>query len=191
MCGNGARCSALWSGLKALDIKTRAGIIEAVVKKDNVKIKLTSPKDLKLDIPVKLNNRLLKLNFINTGVPHAVVFAGGVDKINIKDIGRLIRYHKEFSPKGTNVDFVEVLAADAIKLRTYERGVEDETLACGTGSVASALVFALKAGASDKIYVHTRSGEMLKVYFKNRGEGFSDVWLEGRARIVYKGEYYV
>ena len=191
MCGNGSRCASLWAKVKALKIKTKAGVIEAIVRKDNVKIKLTDPKGLRLDVPLKLNNRSLKANFINTGVPHAVIFVAGVDKINVQDIGRSIRYHNKFSPAGTNVDFIEVLSKDAIKIRTYERGVEDETLACGTGSVAAALIFALKANASHKIYVHTQSGEVLKVYFKKDDSNFSDVWLEGKAQAVYKGEYYV
>ena len=191
MCGNGARCVALWSKVKNLKIKTKAGVIEAITGKDNVKIKLTSPKNLRLDVVLKVNKRCLKANFINTGVPHTVIFVAGIDKMDVQDIGRGIRYHKKFSPAGTNVDFIEVLGRDAIKIRTYERGVEDETLACGTGSVAAALIFALKANASNKVYVHTKSGEVLKVYFKKDDSGFSDVWLEGKVRIVYKGEYYV
>jgi diaminopimelate epimerase len=191
MCGNGSRCASLWTGLKRLNLKTRAGIIESIVKKGQVKVKLTSPKNLRLDIPLKINNRSLKVNFINTGVPHAVIFVSGLDKINAQDIGRQVRYHKKFAPAGTNVDFIEVLGKDAVKVRTYERGVEDETLACGTGSVAAALIFALKASSANKIYVHTKSGEVLKVYFKKGNDGFSDVWLEGKAQAVYKGEYYV
>ncbi|MDD2680409.1 MAG: diaminopimelate epimerase [Candidatus Omnitrophica bacterium] len=191
MCGNGARSAALWARLKALKIKTKAGVIEAIVKKDDIKVKFTSPKYLRQDFPLKINNRFLKVNFINTGVPHTVIFVAGIDKINVQDIGREVRYHKRFSPAGTNVDFIEVLSRDALKIRTYERGVEDETLACGTGSVAAALIFALKAGAVNKIYVHTRSGEILKVYFKRDNSNFSDVWLEGKAETVYKGEYYV
>jgi len=191
MCGNGSRCASLWTGLKRLNLKTRAGLLGAIVQKGQVKVKLTSPKGLRLDIPLKINNRRLKVNFINTGVPHAVIFVSGVDKINVQDIGRSIRYHNKFSPAGTNADFVEVIGRNAIRIRTYERGVEDETLACGTGSVAAALIFALKAGVPDKVYVHTKSGEILKVYFKRDSHGFSDVWLEGKAQAVYKGEYYV
>jgi diaminopimelate epimerase len=200
MCGNGVRCIALWAKLKIknkksknLKIKTKAGIINSEVNGDNTKIKLTNPKDIKLDIPIKINNRALKVNFINSGVPHAVIFVEGLDKIDVSGIGGKVRYHKRFAPYGTNVDFVEVLDNKSIKIRTYERGVEDETLACGTGVVASALITIrkLKTTSQKKMYVHTKSGEILKVYFDKLDNKFKDVWLEGRARMVYKGEYYV
>jgi diaminopimelate epimerase len=196
MCGNGVRCTALYMSHTShpgsqLKIETKAGIIESLIKKDTVKIKLTAPKGLKQDLPVDVNGRKLRVNFINTGVPHAVIFVDGLDKIDVFNLGRCIRYHKVFSPAGANVNFIEALGRNAIKIRTYERGVEDETLACGTGSTASALIFALKAGLEDKVMVHTRGKEILTVYFTKKGLFFSDVWLEGRARIVYKGAYNV
>jgi len=194
MCGNGARCVALWVAenreprTENLTIETKAGIIRAQVKAGSVKIRLTDPKNIKLDMPIKVNSRTLKVNFMDTGVPHAVIFASGLEKIDVFNLGRFIRYHKKFTPRGTNVDFVEVLSRNSIAIRTYERGVEDETLACGTGSVASALIFALKAKPGNKISVRTKSGEILTVYFKRMGKNFSDVWLEGKAEIVFKGE---
>jgi len=201
MCGNGARCVALWHSAKRLpvrqagkahsvNIETKAGIIEAQVNGDNVKIKLTDPKQLKLEIPIRVNKRLMLVNFINTGVPHTVIFVEGLNKIDVKNLGRQIRFHKKFSPRGTNVDFVEVLNKNSINLRTYERGVEDETLACGTGSVASAIVasFMLQAPGVKIFNVYTRSGEILKVYFKEKDNRFRDVWLEGKARITFEGE---
>ncbi|MDD4953953.1 MAG: diaminopimelate epimerase [Candidatus Omnitrophica bacterium] len=192
MCGNGARCAALYSGRrKNIKIETRAGIIEAHVNGNNAKIKLTDPKDIKLDIPIRINSHPLKVNFINTGVPHTVIFVEGLDKIDVRELGRQIRYHGKFKTAGTNVDFVEVLNNDAIKIRTYERGVEDETLACGTGSAAAALIYALRyaPGSVSMIKVHTKGGEILKVYFDRAGDKFKNVWLEGKARIVYTGVY--
>jgi diaminopimelate epimerase len=203
MCGNGARCVALFLvqsteyGVqsKKLKIETKAGIIEAQVKNDNVRIKLTDPKNLKLNIPIKINNRTLHANFINTGVPHTVIFTEGLEKIDVFNLGRQIRYHKKFGSVGTNVDFVEALKNDFIKIRTYERGVEDETLACGTGSVAAALITALctryTVGGTQKTNVLTQSGETLKVYFDRLNNKFQNVWLEGKAKIAYKGEYNV
>ncbi|MDO8662274.1 MAG: diaminopimelate epimerase [Candidatus Omnitrophota bacterium] len=201
MCGNGARCAAYYlsqnvslrapKGRSNLKIETKAGVIESIVKGNNIKINLTEPSNLKLDIPIGINNRLIKVNFINTGVPHAVIFVEGLDQIDVASIGSKIRYHRKFIPVGTNVDFMEILSKDSIKVRTYERGVEDETLACGTGSVAAALIFALKTVGLDRINVNTESGDTLKVYFKKEKNKFSDVWLEGKAGIVYKGEYYV
>ncbi|MCX7661320.1 MAG: diaminopimelate epimerase, partial [Candidatus Omnitrophica bacterium] len=163
MCGNGARCVALYIKSKIkkpkIRIETKSGIIHSQVDKDNVKIKLTEPKDIKLNIPIKINNRTLKVNFINTGVPHTVIFVEGLEKINVVDWGRLIRFHKRFSPAGTNVDFVEVLNNHSIKIRTYERGVEDETLACGTGAVAGAIIssFNFLTSGYKKINVQTKS----------------------------------
>ena len=210
MCGNGARCFAYYlsGGEKAgkdffLVLETIAGIVNARVNADNVRINITQPMNLKLDVPLKVSGRAIKVNFINTGVPHAVIFVEGLEQIDVQGLGREIRRHRYFSPAGTNVNFVEVLRADSLKIRTYERGVEDETLACGTGSIAAALVASVKAaGKINKINVRTAGGEILKVYFTpldskhlteftRTGLGFKDVWLEGKAGLVYRGEYYV
>ncbi|MGD0336120.1 MAG: diaminopimelate epimerase [Candidatus Omnitrophota bacterium] len=200
MCGNGARCVALYVKSQShkvtksqVSIQAKAGIISAKVNGGRVKIKLTEPRSLKLNMPVKLGGRSIKVNFINTGVPHAVVFTQGLKNIDIAAIGRQIRYHQKFTPAGTNADFVEILNKDSIMVRTYERGVEDETLACGTGAVASALIanFQFSVGNYGKVNVHTQSREVLKVYFSRIGDNFKNVWLEGRANIVYRGVYYV
>ncbi len=190
MCGNGARCVVFYLQGRG-PIETKAGIIDAKINNSNIQIKLTDPRDIKLDLPVKVGKRQIRVNYLDTGVPHAVVFVQGIDKINVFELGRQIRYHQKFSPRGTNVDFVEVLSKDAIRVRTYERGVEDETLACGTGSTASAIAFALKSGAKNKVSVLTQSKEVLTVYFNRVNNKINNVWLEGRARIVYQGEYYV
>lgn len=196
MCGNGARAVAFFAKPKAkpkvLKIETKAGIIESGVNGESVKIKLTNPKHIKTDIKIKINQRPLKVDFIDTGVPHTVIFVEGSDKIDVLNLGRAIRYHKQFFPRGTNVNFVEVLGNDSIKVRTYERGVENETLACGTGAAASGLIFAVHYSLfATRINVHTQSGEILKIYFNRVGSNFTDVWLEGRVKIVYRGEYYV
>jgi len=193
MCGNGARCVALYTGKSKIKIETKAGIIESQVNKDSAKVKLTDPKDLKLDIPLTINYRTLRVNFINTGVPHTVIFVEGLDRIDVFNLGRQIRYHKRFAPAGTNVDFIEVIDKDSIKIRTYERGVEDETLACGTGAVAAAVITGIRYQVSGIRYfnVCTRSREMLKVYFERKNNRFKNVWLEGKVKIVYKGVYNV
>jgi len=199
MCGNGARCFAynFFSRIQTrrdhfVTLETKAGLVKARVSGDNVRINIAAPKGLKLDIPLIVSNRSIKANFINTGVPHTVIFVQGLDKIDVNDLGREIRYHRHFAPEGTNVNFVEVLNRGTIQIRTYERGVEAETLACGTGSIAGALITSLKMKENiNKIKVHTAGGEILKVDFKHSKSGFSDVWLEGKVRLVYKGEYYV
>lgn len=195
MCGNGARCAALYAQKQKaknhgeISLETQAGIIRAQVRGERVRINLTDPQDLLLDIPLKVNQRQLKINFIHTGVPHVVIFAAGLEQIDVVKLGRLIRYHPKFAPRGTNVNFVEVFSHQSIKIRTYERGVEDETLACGTGSVAAALIFARKFKNGNKIQVHTQSKEILTVYFQEKNHRFSDIWLEGSARLVFRGQF--
>ena len=195
MCGNGVRCVALYSvnhrRNKQIRIETRAGIIKAKVNQNDAKVRMTLPKNLKLAIPLIISKQKIKVNFINTGVPHAVIFVEGLDKINVVNIGRQIRFHKKFLPEGANVDFVQIIDDNNIKLRTYERGVEDETLACGTGAVAAALIEARRQRLvlSCRINVHTKSGEVLKVEFSRINSKFNDVWLEGKASLVYEGIY--
>jgi diaminopimelate epimerase len=199
MCGNGARCTALWVKQRLavtssrIKIETKAGLIEAEAKTANVKIKLTDPKNIKLDTPIKVNEKLLKINFVNTGVPHTIIFVEGLNEIDVDSLGRTIRYHEQFKPSGTNVNFVEIIDNAFIKVRTYERGVEGETLACGTGAVASALItnYRLPITNFKFIRVLTRGGEVLKVYFDKVGDKFKEVWLEGKAKIIYEGRYYV
>jgi diaminopimelate epimerase len=197
MCGNGARCAVLWARFNkknhSLKLETKSGIIQAKISDNNIKIKLTQPKKINPAMSVRLNKRPLRLHFVNTGVPHAVIFVDDLDNIDLRSLGRKIRFNPAFSPQGTNVDFVEVLNYNSLKVRTYERGVEGETLACGTGVVAAALMTAIcnPSFKTDKMKVVTKSGKVLKVYFKRIKNKFKEVWLEGKARIVYKGEYYV
>ena len=197
MCGNGARCAALFFKTgKLIKFETKAGILEAQVTKNMVKLKMTEPKDLWPNIDLSIGTQFYKVHYINTGVPHTVFFVGNVDTINVKEVGKQIRFHKHFHPEGTNANFAQASGANTIKVRTYERGVEDETLACGTGSVASALVsFYLKLTKKSPVSVETKSGEILKVYFdyaeKSAKDKFTNVWLEGAARVVFKGVYHV
>ena len=197
MCGNGARCSALWAGLNSLkgrknmSFETKAGVINAQAQRaGNVKIRLSDPFGIKLGIPLKVLGRNIKVNYINTGVPHAVVFVEGIGKIDVDKIGRAVRFHKKFQPEGANADFVEVEKKDFIRVRTYERGVEAETLACGTGAAASAIITSYKMQAESgkfKIKIMTRGGEILKVYFRKEEDNIKDVWLEGKAFFVCGG----
>jgi diaminopimelate epimerase len=185
---------ASFSGNKRkVKVETKAGIYEGeVTGKDKVRVKMQEPKDLKFDFPINVNGRKIKINFINTGVPHTVVFIDGLDKIDIDRIGSLMRYHDEFKPKGTNVDFVEIMDDNNIKMRTYERGVEGETSACGTGAVASAImtVLSVKCKAlSGKFGINVRTrGGILKVEFRKIGNKFKDVYLEGEAKKVFTGQ---
>ena len=204
MCGNGARCFAFYcAGLLRkpsvdLKIKTRAGFIRAHVDGDRIGIDLTAPRDLKLDIPVKIGNRTLRAHFIDTGVPHTVIFVDAVGSMDIIALGRRIRHHRAFAPRGTNVNFVELTGAGSASIRTYERGVEDETLGCGTGSTAAALIAVLKtrpSTAAEKpnkrrsFDILTRSGAIVTISYVLRDGAFSGVRLEGTAAFVYEGRW--
>jgi len=189
MCGNGLRCAVLYAGKKRkVKVETITGIYEAkITGRDKVKIKMKEPKDLKSNLGISVNSRNIKVDYVDTGVPHAVVFVQGIEKIDVDSIGRDIRYYKKFKPRGTNVDFVEIMDDKNIKMRTYERGVEGETLACGTGAVASAIISNKQQGTRDKVNVHAKGG-ILKVHFVKTGNKIKDVYLEGEARKVYTGE---
>jgi diaminopimelate epimerase len=192
MCGNGGRCAARFAFIKGiagerLSFETGAGIIDAEVKGDVVKLRLTDAHDIKVDFPIFVNEKPMEVSFINTGVPHVVHFVGNLDKFDVFQIGRKIRYHREFQPGGTNVNFMEVIDRQTIRVRTYERGVEDETLACGTGAVASALISSQKGLVESPVDVRVKSGETLKIYFHKTSGEFKDIYLEGKAKVVYEG----
>ncbi len=195
MCGNGIRCAALFKAKKNSTIETLAGFLNAEIKSDGIKIRMTNPKDMQLNVNLDIDGRVYQVNCVNTGVPHAVYFVDDLPTTNVRMMGRLIRYHRQFAPDGTNVDFEKVIEPGVIGIRTFERGVEAETLGCGTGSVASALIYHHKfiglAGKNYKVKVKTQGEEILKVYFDYKNGAFQNVWLKGRAQIVYKGECYV
>jgi len=116
-----------------------------------------------------------------------VVTTDSIDDVDVAGTGREVRLHNKFAPAGTNVNFITAVKNGLFSIRTYERGVEDETLACGTGSVASALVTAFKYKVNSPLNIVTRSGVVLTVHFKYDNGGFKDIYLEGDARIIYKG----
>ena len=192
MCGNGVRCLAKFAvdhritGPK-LSIETPAGMIYAEVKGDSVKARMVEPQDLELNLEVRVNGHKELLNFINTGVPHAVKLVGSVSNCDVEALGGTIRRHERFAPRGTNVDFISPRKDNSIDIRTYERGVEGETLACGTGSTAAALVVAAVRNFKSPVLVHTKGGEVLKVYFSRTGVHFHNVYLEGRIQKSFEG----
>lgn len=203
MCGNGARCLAAYIAnhkhpkKKRFAIETLAGTVMAEAKNETANIRLSDPVNYVPELTIDVNNRKLKTAYIDTGVPHAIVYVDQIDKIDVQAIGRAIRYHKRFYPRGANANFVEQIAGNYIKVRTYERGVEGETLACGTGSVAAAIVTYLKTHPNAKnvrhavMKVHTLSTEVLQVSFKIKSGIVSDVWLKGSAKFIASGEYFL
>jgi diaminopimelate epimerase len=192
MCGNGARCAARFAYIRGIakekmSFETGAGIIDAEVRGDTVKLRLTEPRAMKVNISVMIEGQPIEVNFVNTGVPHVVIFVQDLDRYDVFNMGRKIRYHKDFQPEGTNANFMEVIDRHTIRIRTYERGVEDETLACGTGAVASALISSSQGLVESPVDVRVKSGETLKIYFHKAGQGFEDIYLEGKANVVYEG----
>jgi diaminopimelate epimerase len=192
MCGNGSRCAALFAyrkciGGRELGFETEAGIIRAEIKDGSVKVQLTPPADYRQEMDINIGGTGLKAAFINTGVPHVVYFVDDMESADVLGIGAATRYHKLFAPSGTNANFVKVTGRDELMLRTYERGVEAETLACGTGATASALVAGAAGLVKSPVRVHTRGGNDLTVYFDWDGNKFGGVFLEGDAVFVYHG----
>jgi diaminopimelate epimerase len=192
MCGNGGRCAARFARIKGiagdkLSFETKAGIIDAEVRGDKVKLRLTDPHSVRTDFSIMIGDRPFEMNFINTGVPHVVHYVNDLDRFDVFNIGRAIRYHKEFHPTGTNANFLESVDRHTIRVRTYERGVEDETLACGTGAVASALISSRKGLVESPVDVRVKSNEILKIHFRKTDTGFADIYLEGKTKVVYEG----
>ena len=193
MCGNGARCAARYAYLNQitgpkLAFETVAGIVHAQVGKKRVKIKMTEPTDLQTDLVIDLQQGAQQISSVNTGVPHVVVRVDDIEQAPVNAMGREIRYHTQFAPAGTNVNFISPRNDGLLAIRTYERGVEDETLACGTGSVAAAIISAHTSNLESPVDLLTRSGEVLTIYFERSADSYTDVFLEGDARVIYQGD---
>lgn len=193
MCGNGARCVARFAYLNGiakeqLTFETEVGIIQASIQGNEVRIKMSDPKDMVLNDAIAIGDYTLPFGRVNTGVPHVVMEVKDLEAASVTQIGREIRFHPQFAPAGTNVNFIAPLQNDLWAIRTYERGVEDETLACGTGNVAAALILSMRYQLTSPVVLKTRSGSLLKVYFQRDGDQFDNVYLEGDARVVYLGQ---
>jgi diaminopimelate epimerase len=192
MCGNGARCFARFANKVAkapakISFQTPAGLIRGELHGELVTLQMSEPKDLRLDLDLTANSAKENVHFINSGVPHVVVPVSKVEDVDVRKRGQALRRHKEFAPAGANVNFIEKRSARKISIRTYERGVEDETLACGTGVVASALIFAASEKVGGPIGVTVRSGSELSVDFKRAGDSFTNVTLTGPAEFAFEG----
>jgi diaminopimelate epimerase len=192
MCGNGARCFARFAKKVAgapekISFQTPAGLIGARLHGDLVTLNMSDPTDLQLNLRLQIDGEDAVVHYINSGVPHVVVPVARLDVVHVFTQGAAIRRHKKFSPQGANVNFIEKRSPRAIAVRTYERGVEDETLACGTGVVASALIFAVTEEVDGPISVTVRSGSELSVDFKRAGNQFRNVTLTGPAEFAFQG----
>jgi diaminopimelate epimerase len=199
MCGNGGRCIAKYAFIKGIADKQHVfealGFgYRALVNKGDVKLHMKKPSII-IKKRFLLNKHHIKSYFINTGAPHIVIplslnkslKINEIDKIDVEVLGKRIRFHKTFKPEGTNVNFLELINKNTIKMRTYERGVEAETLACGTGAIATALVAEKIWKINQPTNIFTRSNKILKVDFKKEKDEVFDIWLRGPAEIVFEG----
>jgi diaminopimelate epimerase len=212
MCGNGARCMAWFAHARGavgntFRFSTDAYPVGASVHGQVVRVSLADARDYRL-IPTASLTPTLSLQgrgraklrvmdsivFLNTGVPHAVVFVDNADQVDVSGLGRALRFHKAFGPKGTNVNFVQKIGPDKLRVRTYERGVEGETLACGTGVTASAIAAALKGIVKSPVRCVVAGGDQLEVNFKIHSESrqrpATHISLKGPVRLTFKGEYH-
>lgn len=196
MCGNASRCAGKLAhaiGLAPAEhtFGTDAGPIKAHVLLDGpdagrVKVQLTPPVGLETNIKIDVDGAPLTIHFADTGVPHVVVFVEDIDAVDVVDLGAKIRYHEHFAPAGTNVNFAQVKDEGTMMLRTYERGVEAETYACGTGAAATQLVANTLGLTDGKADLTTTGGEILTIFLED-----GNVFLQGAAELTFKGELYL
>lgn len=193
MCGNGARCFtsfALQNGIggeNKVTFTTDVGPMSANAANGEFTIRMTPMNGLKLDQTIETPHGTYPYHFMNTGVEHAVMFVNDVSKIDITPEGSSIRYHEDLAPKGANANFAQVTPDGSIAVRTYERGVEGETLACGTGVVATAISAVLKGLVQQPVAVHVAGGDTLTVDFQRNGDSVSEITLCGPAVNVFTG----
>ena len=192
MCGNGARCFARFADrvagpLEKLSFETPAGVIAAALEGEGVTLQMSDPRDMRLNLAISAADQQLRCHYVDSGVPHVVIPVNEIATVDVRTVGAAVRNHPEFAPRGANVNFLEKRGGNAIAIRTYERGVEDETLACGTGVVASALIFAATEGAQSPVRVRVKGGDELQVGFERKGEQFTSVTLSGPAEFVFEG----
>jgi len=193
MCGNGSRCAARLAyelGMAGAGhaFGTDAGPIRAEVDPGSrlVKVQLTEPSNLELDLELEVNGQPRTMHFVNTGVPHAVVVCTDVAAVNVAETGRAVRMHPRFAPAGTNVNFIQVLDRGRMHLRTYERGVEAETFACGTGAAASVVTAHALDLCGPQVEVTTTGSEILQISIEN-----DTVFLQGEATLAFEGRMYL
>lgn len=192
-CGNGARCAARMAYLKGMaparmKLQTDRMVHRAEVQGDSVMLEMPDPAGLEENLEVQVDGRTMRGTLIDTGVPHFVVFEQIARDEPIEPLGWALRNHPRFAPAGVNVDFVGAAESATLAMRTYERGVERETLACGTGCVAVAVAAAAAGKARSPVAMRTRSGVTVTVEFEGEAAAASGMRMTGEARLVYVGQ---
>jgi diaminopimelate epimerase len=189
-CGNGARCLVVYCEAKGIargeiTFRSRSGVHTGRAVNGGASIRMASPRLLD-EASIEVDGRKYDIVWVASGVPHAVILREDIDSVDVDEVGGKIRHHPLFGPEGANVDFLDVSSSDVFNVRTYERGVEQETLACGSGCIACAYTLRLKSLASDVVRLRTASGDILKVRFHPDAD-VDAVDLSGPASIVYEG----
>ncbi len=190
MCGNGLRCCMAYlrdQGLAKAQNKILVGgrIYTCMFEGDQISVEMGKAKEISWNIHVSLSGKEVVGHYINTGVPHAVVFVDDVDSISVEEEGREIRWHPMFQPKGVNANFVSELPSGCLKMRTFERGVERETLACGTGAAAVAVAASKMQGYPNHLKILTASNEVIEIFISDDDE----IEMIGGATFVFKGQF--
>jgi diaminopimelate epimerase len=191
-CGNGNRCVSRYAylnGIAGIEMSFEAddGIHAAKINRESVSISVPDVKEYDSGFEIRKGRRVYRGSLINVGVPHFVTETPDLEKIDIAQEGSFLRFHRVFSAEGANVDFIQCESHHSIKIRTYERGVERETLACGSGCVAAALYASRQKDRTSPLFLLTRPSLLLKVSFQVAGPGWKDIFLEGDARVIFKG----
>lgn len=211
LCGNGSRCSLIFANeyyekKTSYNFKCGNSLFRGeILDKNLARFYLNNPLQIKIDFKIKAASQLINACFVDVGSPHVIININDIainpkypdlrykdlKTVPVKDLGAEIRWHKDFSPNGTNVNFISIENENTISIRSFERGVEDETLACGTGSTSAAIIARLKYGLKPPIKVQTYGGDILTIGFNFNpiSKEFADLYLEGPAKIVFIGEY--
>ena len=208
LCGNGARCAIKFADLTGRITEPVTRFIAnkfqytgKVLQNELILFDLNSPEKIKYDFKIMAYDQMINSYFADTGSPHVVinildilknpenpkVFFQNLDEVPVIDIGKQIRYSSDFAPAGTNVNFIHI-KDEKIYIRTYERGVEDETWACGTGSVAAAFISFVKFGLKPPIKIIPRSGDQLIVDFSIEDQNVKNLSLTGPAKVIFTGQ---
>lgn len=193
MCGNGARCAAwfahkIGAAPKSMTMETSCGLLDAeIVDACNVRVWMPEPTARSYGMAIHVADRRVEGDYVNTGVPHFVVRVDEGETVDVEGLGRAIRLHPAFAPEGVNVNFVIQRAPDRLSIRTYERGVEAESGACGTGAVAAAITAVEAHAGALPMTVRTGGGFILGVDSDWRGNRCTGITLTGPVREVYRG----
>jgi diaminopimelate epimerase len=191
-CGNGGRCAVRFAYLSGmcgskLSVETNIGVLEAEVVGESVKLKFVGPSEVRLNQKLTVDGTEIGGDYVRLGDPHFVVGLKEFPTGSIVPLARKIRYHEALKPAGANVHFIDVISRQTIRIRTYEKGVEDETLACGSGCISAAIATFLQKQTEPPITFEPYSGIPLKIHFQPAGN-FQGLYLEGDARLIYQGE---